>query len=118
MTRPDGPNLKGWGLLSVVGLCGYVLLALRLGIPFAIPVGIISALSVAVVLRGPLGHAISRRLEGTPPAASDEVFAELDDLRNRVVELEERQDFTERLLTQVRESNRLGEPANDTETRT
>jgi hypothetical protein len=118
MTRPDDPNLRVWWLLSVIGLAGYVLLSLRLGIPFAIPVGIISALSVAVVLRGPLGKAISRKLEGGPAVASDEVFAELDDLRNRVLELEERQDFTERLLTQARESNRLGEPANDAETRT
>ena len=44
----------------------------------------------------------------------EEVYAELDDLRNRVMELEERQDFTERLLTQARDSGRVpghvGEP--------
>lgn len=70
----------------------------------------------AVVLY-PLVRAISRRLEGRP-AADPALRSELDQLRHRlddaellqarVMELEERVDFTERLLaTQRREAERL-----------
>lgn len=40
------------------------------------------------------------RARPLPPAVPDDaVRAELDDLRQRVMELEERQDFTDRVLT-------------------
>ncbi|HEX9894295.1 MAG TPA: hypothetical protein VGA78_10250 [Gemmatimonadales bacterium] len=106
MTRDD-PSIRGLGLMALAGICGYVFLAWRLGVPFAIPVGVIGAVSAAVILRGPLGKAIARRLEGPAAGPGDEVFGELDDLRNRVSELEERQDFTERLLTQARDGGHL-----------
>ena len=62
---------------------------------------------LTLVLRGPLGKAISRRLEGGS-AASPELEAQVRELedrlqqleadRGRVAELEERLDFAERLL--------------------
>ena len=65
--------------------------------PAAIPVwGMVFLMSV-VALRSPIAKAMAERLkegEGAP----DEVYAELDELRARVIELEERQDFAERLL--------------------
>jgi cell division protein FtsB len=75
-------------------------------------------ISVALVfiLRGPLGKALARRIEG-PTASAAIASAEMDELRNRmeemeqqvarVHELEERLDFTERLLAQQREQPRL-----------
>lgn len=71
--------------------------------------------AVALVLR-PLMSAIGRRLEGRQRDPA--VLAELDQLRQRVqdlegvqgrvLELEERLDFAERLLAQRREVERLG----------
>jgi hypothetical protein len=59
---------------------------------------------VARVLRGvpePRAHRrAGRDVAGEPPPALDEsVRSELEQLRQRVAELEERQDFTERMLT-------------------
>ena len=67
----------------------------------AIWVGVLGA--AVFILRGPVGHAIGRRIEGGDDVKVElppEVYAELDELRERVAELEERQDFAERLLTQ------------------
>jgi hypothetical protein len=75
-------------------------------------------ISVALVfiLRGPLGKALARRIEG-PAAAGSLAHGEMDDLRSRleeveqqaarVHELEERLDFAERLIAQQREQPRL-----------
>ena len=67
---------------------------------------------VTLVLRGPVGKAIARRLEGNqlPQADSPEVssrLAQVDELSHRVAELEERLDFAERLLARTRESHQL-----------
>ncbi len=72
--------------------------------------------AVALVLR-PLMTAIGRRLEGRHAAQDPAILAELDQLRQRVqdlegvhgrvMELEERLDFAERLLSQRREVERL-----------
>lgn len=100
--------MRGIVLLALAGFGGYVLLAITLGAGFAIPVAVVGALSAAVILRGPLGKALADRLHGIPSGAPpDELFGELDDLRTRVVELEERVDFSERLLAQARDSGRL-----------
>jgi hypothetical protein len=60
------------------------------------------------LFRSPLGEALARRLgssvDGAPPQ-------ELDDLRGRVAELEERQDFAERMLLQQPDHARLGREA-------
>ncbi|MEO8636393.1 MAG: hypothetical protein ABI587_14055 [Gemmatimonadales bacterium] len=65
----------------------------------------------------PLMRAIARRIEGRSTAADPELLAEIEHLRHRVAdlegmqqrvgELEERVDFSERLLSQQREANRL-----------
>lgn len=79
-----------------------------------ITLGFFAACSVVLY---PLARAIGRRLEGKAsidPALSAELdrltgrLAEIDTLQHRVAELEERLDFTERLLAQQREPNRLG----------
>jgi hypothetical protein len=63
---------------------------------------------------GPIGSALARRLGGRPEPGDVHVeieetrarmTSEVDDLRNRLAEVEERLDFAERLLTR-------GDPAN------
>ena len=95
-----------------VGLFGYIILSIKLGIAFAIPVGVIGAIAAAVALQGPVGKAIARRLGGEPLPADDTTGAllgEMDDLRQRVAELEERVDFSERLLARQPDRARLAE---------
>lgn len=77
------------------------------------PVLIVALLIVAsaavLILRGPLGKALARRLEGTAGrddaanaglAGLSERLTELEQRDARVTELEERLDFAERLLAQ------------------
>jgi hypothetical protein len=75
----------------------------------------IGATAVALLF-GPIGSALARRLGGRPepgdaPAQIEEmraqVTAEVDDLRNRLVEVEERLDFAERLLAHGGPVNQL-----------
>ena len=99
------------GVLGLAALYGYVFLAARLGVAFAIPVGIVGVGGLALALKGALGRALARRLEGTDAggdALPEQFAAELDELRGRLQELEERVDFSERLLT--RQSRETAEP--------
>jgi hypothetical protein len=72
----------------------------------------IGAWTVTRVFRGPLGEAIARRIGGAP-ANSGTGDQHLSDLQARVAELEERVDFTERVLLQERQAGQLreGEPS-------
>ncbi|MHB1328779.1 MAG: hypothetical protein ACYC2K_11315 [Gemmatimonadales bacterium] len=71
---------------------------------------------VAGIVFGPLIRAYARRIEGKGVDAqlAGEVdhlrarVAELESVQHRVAELEERVDFSERLLTQGRESQSVG----------
>jgi hypothetical protein len=74
--------------------------------------------AAAAVILYPLMRAIGRRLEGKAvtgdPALREEFerlharLGEVDALQHRVMELEERLDFAERMLAQRREPDRLG----------
>ena len=57
-------------------------------------------------LRSPIAEALARRIGGNhlPSAAQD---GEIAELRTRVSELEERLDFTERVLLQERQAGEL-----------
>jgi hypothetical protein len=82
-------------------------------------IAVMLGLTATAVLRGPLGKALARRLEG-PPALPDTSAQQLDDLQVRMAdlevqvgrmhELEERLDFAERLLAQGREPVQLPVP--------
>lgn len=83
--------------------------------PVLITTLLIVAASAVLILRGPLGKALARRLEGnagrpdvTDPGVAGlaERLAELEQRDARVAELEERLDFAERLLAQ-RDAERL-----------
>jgi hypothetical protein len=87
---------------------GFAVVAVNLGLGFAIPVGIVGLISAGVVFRGPVGQALARRLEGSGPGGDQEALQHtLEELRGRMAELEERVDFAERMLAQAREPDRL-----------
>ena len=74
------------------------------GFAFFLTIGAIGA----SLLLGPVGKAISRRIGGREPSASDPEAAErIAELEHRLVDLEERLDFAERLLAQERATERL-----------
>ncbi len=105
-------------------------LAMAVGFSFVLIAGLSKASSVmgppaaliwiaaiagaVIVLRGPLGEALLRsvanadrdpdEVQPTDPA----VLQEIDELRAQMAELQERVDFTERLLAQEREARGLG----------
>jgi hypothetical protein len=60
------------------------------------------------VFRGPIGAALAERIRGgAPPVADSTLAAEVDHLRGRLAEVEERLDFAERFLAQAREADQL-----------
>jgi hypothetical protein len=92
-------------IVSTVLLGAYIALAVVIGEDFAIPALITGGVVTAIVLRGPLGGALAERIHSGTVGAGEvppELLEELDEMRTRVVELEERVDFTERLLARQR----------------
>jgi len=81
--------------------------------PFIVPVSFIVAIAAVLILRGPLGTALADRIAGrvghgqSGDRELEELRAEVDGLRNRLTEAEERLDFTERLLARRQEPERL-----------
>jgi hypothetical protein len=69
---------------------------------FIIPVVFFLSVASVFILRGPLGKALADRVAGRhlqgAGRTDGEPSAELEDLRHRVTELENRVDFAERLL--------------------
>ncbi len=85
---------------------------------------VIAALTATVIILWPIMRAFGRRLEGrgaTDPALKADIdhlharLADVDTLQSRVLELEERVDFTERLLAQSQQPSRLAAPAQETD---
>lgn len=90
--------------LSVLGLVFGLAVATRIIGPPAIIAWGAAFAALTIIANGPLGKAIARRISGEVPQVqppgelSEAVYAELDELRARMLEMEERQDFSERLL--------------------
>ena len=83
-----------------------------MGEDFAVPGLIALGVVGAVIFKGPVGKALGARLEhGAAAEPAPEYMAEMDDMRGRVMELEERLDFTERMLSKAREPERINGPA-------
>ncbi len=55
----------------------------------------------------PLGRALADRIRGRVAGPDPEVIAELDQLRQEMLDVQERLDFAERLMAQQREAGRL-----------
>lgn len=112
--KHEGELVGSVAVAGGIAAVGYIVLAVKLGIAFAVPIGVVGLIAGGIALLGPLGKAIARRLDaGAAPdaAAPDEatapLVAHIDELRGRLAELEERVDFTERLLTQQRDAEPL-----------
>lgn len=94
------------GLISGMMVFAGLMVATNVMGPASLPIWGITMIAAMVILRGPVGKAIGARIAGTTadqtPALDlpPELYAELDELRARVLELEERQDFAERLLAE------------------
>lgn len=72
----------------------------------------IIAFALVKIFRGPFGEAVADRIRGGgqqqgDPALVAELAAEVEQLRTRLAEVEERLDFTERLLAQSEQPERL-----------
>ena len=81
---------------------------------------LVVATSIVLVLRGPLGRALARRIEGSRSPDQhlvqrlEEAEARLQTLeltQERMLELEERLDFAERLLARDKDPLRMERPA-------
>ncbi len=82
--------------------------------PFLVPITMFLTVGAVIILRGPLGKAIGERIagrskevEGAPDVEA--LRGEMEDLRWRVTELEERLDFAERVLARHQEPERLSD---------
>ena len=91
------------------------------GPPFILMI-VFAGLAAMVIILWPIMRAFGRRLEGrgsADPVLKADVdhlhvrLAEMDSLQARVLELEERVDFTERLLSQAQQSARLSAPTEE-----
>ncbi len=75
-----------------------------------IPITLFVMIGAVLILRGPLGKALGQRIAGKSAAGegaaeTEELRGEVEDLRHRLTEMEERLDFTERVLAQHRETD-------------
>lgn len=108
MSRRGGPGvLVAFTLLGLGAIAAFIVGAATIGEDFAIPAMIAAAVVSAIALRSPVGRALAERIRGDEMVAGGMVDEELHLLRSglermedRVLELEERHDFTERLLAQ------------------
>jgi len=76
--------------------------------PFdAIAFGVL-CLALVKILTGPLARAVADRLRGRPAGEADPaLLAEMDQLRDRLAEVEERLDFAERLLARAGQPDQI-----------
>ena len=105
MKESNVPLYTAITIVSVVLLGAYIALSVVIGEDFAIPAMVTGGVLAAIVLRGPVGKALAERIHGETVGAGEvppELLEELDEMRTRVLELEERVDFTERLLARQR----------------
>jgi len=73
--------------------------------PFLVPITLFISVAAIFIFRGPLGKALGERISGRPLERgsmedAEALHADMDELRARLSEVEERLDFTERMLAQ------------------
>jgi hypothetical protein len=76
-------------------------------------IGLVAVLFAVVKIFGPVGGAIGDRLRGKRPEPDHLLAEEVDQLRTRLADVEERLDFAERLLAQPPPPSRLGAVTED-----
>lgn len=75
-----------------------------------VPLALFLSIAATIILRGPLGKALGDRLAGRVgdrdrSAETDALRGEMEELRYRLSEVEERLDFTERVLARHRQAD-------------
>ena len=82
-----------------------------------IPITFFVSAAAAIIFRGPIGKALAEGIRRAPPWSDsppqpdldmERLTKEMEELKQRLAELEERQDFAERLLAQQRDRAVLG----------
>lgn len=79
---------------------------------FIVPVTLFLAIASVIILRGPVGRALADRIAGGSARDPDteRTVAELEEVRRRLGEVEERLDFAERMLARRGDEARLPPP--------
>jgi hypothetical protein len=76
--------------------------------PGVIIIAVVLIMGLLKIFRGPVGEALAERLRGRAPAQHDaQLMAEVDAMRTRLAEVEERLDFAERLLARRESTEQL-----------
>lgn len=80
--------------------------------PFLVPITLFITLGAVLIFRGPLGKALGERIAGGDRHGElgpelDAMRQGLEEVRERLLDLEERVDFTERVLTREKDAGRL-----------
>ncbi len=82
--------------------------------PFLVPITMFLTIGAVLIFRGPFGKALAERMakgdrQMSPGAAAETeaLRGEVEDLRWRLGEVEERLDFTERVLARQKEADKL-----------
>jgi hypothetical protein len=67
--------------------------------PGFVIIGVVLVIGLLKIFRGPVGEALADRLRGGTPARHDpQLLGEVEAVKTRLAEVEERLDFAERLL--------------------
>jgi hypothetical protein len=76
--------------------------------PGVVIIAVVLMIGLLKIFRGPVGEALAERLRGRTPAPHDaQLMAEMDAMRTRLAEVEERLDFAERLLARRESTEQL-----------
>jgi hypothetical protein len=121
------PGSRFWGVVTTLGLTGAALFFLfgvmeesrNMNNPTPAMAGVAAAVIFFALLRGPVGRAIGKMLEGQSVPDEqlterieqlEDRLAELSNDQRHVAELEERLDFAERVLAQRSDAGALRAP--------
>lgn len=80
---------------------------------YIVPVVMFISVAAVFIMRGPFGKALAERMAARPLHSGDRqdterVSAEMEEMRLRLTELENRMDFAERMLAKGRDADRVG----------
>jgi hypothetical protein len=74
--------------------------------PFSLSAVIAIVIGLVKIL-GPVARAVAHRMSGPEAPADPAILAEIDGLKDRLAEVEERLDFSERLLASSHQADQL-----------
>ncbi len=79
--------------------------------PFLVPITLFLTIGAVLIFRGPMGKAIGERIAGArhevDRGETDALRAEIEEMRYRMIDLEERLDFAERVISRHKSADEL-----------